>query len=149
MNWICILRRDNFNVVKEKLVWGVSDHNKRVLRKTTPGDLCVFYLVSEGRGVKCKNSAIGGIFEIISKPYEDHSYLFPIHNSKELYPHRVHLKKNDVFEPELPFKPIIPFLSIITHKENYQIHFRGRTMIEISEEDLKVLIGQSPKETII
>jgi len=89
-NWICILRRDNFDVVKEKSVWGVSDHNKKVLRKTTPGDTCVFYLVSEGRGA-------------------------------------------------------IPFLSIITHKENYQIHFKGKTMIEICEEDLKVLVGQHEK----
>lgn len=144
-NWICILRRDNFDVVKEKSVWGVSDHNKKVLRKTTPGDTCVFYLVSEGRGANLMNSAIGGVFEIISKPYEDNSYLFPVHNSKEVYPHRVQLKKIKVFDPEVPFKPCIPFLSIITHKENYQIHFKGKTMIEICKEDLKVLVGQYEK----
>lgn len=136
--WLCILNRANFEVVKEKGIWGVSELHKSEILKTSPGDLCAFYLTAEFSGTKRKESVIGGIFEISSNPYEDGSDIFPSKkNPGERYPFRVKLNKIIIFEPELPFKQIIPELSFIKNKDKYSGHLLGRAMRIIPEGDMK------------
>ncbi|MHC1567861.1 MAG: EVE domain-containing protein, partial [Candidatus Syntropharchaeia archaeon] len=54
------------------------------------GDKLIFYLIGEKVGDEKKDSAIGGILEIISKPYEDDKPVFPSQITKgEVYPYRV------------------------------------------------------------
>ena len=48
VNWLCILNRENSEIVESKLIWGVSERNKQKLSKVKPKDLCAFYLIGEG-----------------------------------------------------------------------------------------------------
>lgn len=143
-SWLCILNRENFKVVREKLVWGVDERHKNEIQKAKPGDLCAFYLIVEGTGTKRIESAIGGISEIDSKPYEDHSDIFPYQKTpNDTYPYRVKLGKMEVFEPELQFKQLIPDLSFITNKKNYSSYMLGRAMRTLPKEDIKKILDIS------
>jgi len=136
--WLCILNRENFEAIKEKHIWGVVERHKKQLNKAKPGELCAFYLIADGAGDNRKEPVIGGIAEIASEPYEDYSDIFPSkRNPSELYPYRVGLKSIEIFEPYVPFKPLISHLSFITNKKNYSGHLLGKAMREIPEEDMK------------
>lgn len=137
-NWLCILNRENFETVKSKLVWGVAERHKKILVRTKPGDVCAFYLIGEWRR---RESAIGGIFELISETYEDRSDIFTSKRSSEdVYPYRVRLKAIKIFQPEKPFKPLIPKLTFITNKKHYAGHVMGKAMREIPEDDMKLIL---------
>jgi predicted RNA-binding protein len=136
-SWLCILNRENFKVVKEQLVWGVSERHKTRLISTKQGDICAFYLISDVDRVP----AIGGVFKVESDPYEDWSDIFPFKRSEtEIYPHRVRLSPIKVFEPELIFKPMVQDMKFITNKRHYAGHVMGRAMFEIPEEDIKLIL---------
>ena len=140
-NWLCILNRENFETVKNKLVWGVSERHKKNLLKAKPKDLCAFYLITDGFEDRKKDSGIGGIFEVVSQPYLDRSEIFPsMRSSEDVYPYRIHLKHLKTFQPELPFKPLIPELKFITNKEHYSGHIMGRGMREMPESDMKSIL---------
>lgn len=143
-SWLCILNRENFEIVKKRFVWGVSERHKKVLAKAKPGDTCAFYTISEGSGASHKEPAIGGIFEIISGLYEDQSDIFPSkQKASETYPYRVQLKAVKLFHPKLPFKPLINDLKFIVNKEKYFGYIRGWAMREIPEEDMELIISQT------
>lgn len=143
--WLCILNRENFETVRKEQVWGVAERHKKQLSKAKPGELCAFYLISEGAGDKRKESVIGGISEIASGPYEDFSDIFPSKRSpSEVYPYRVRLKSINIFEPYLPFKPLIPNLNFITNKKHYSGHLLGKAMREIPQEDMRRIYETQP-----
>lgn len=141
-NWLCILNRENFEIIKENFVWGVSERHKNVLNKAKSGDLCAFYLINEGIG---KEPSIGGIFEVTSETYIDFSNIFPSkRTSIEVYPYRLKLKPIHIFKKELRFRPLISTLSFIINKNNYAGHLQGKAMINISSDDMKI-ISESAK----
>lgn len=143
-SWLCILNGKNFEIVKKYNIWGVSYRHKNRLFSTRPGEKCAFYLTVERSAKNRKDSAIGGIFEIISNPYEDHSEIFPSsHTLVEMYEYRVRLKVIKILNPECPFKPLIPSLTFITNKKNYGSHLVGKAMIKIPEEDMKLILNYS------
>jgi predicted RNA-binding protein len=88
-SWLCILNRENFKTVRERKVWGVAPRHRRQQAKAKPGDKCAFYLVGESFDHELKVPAIGGIFEVISEMYEDHSDIFPSKQSDDAYPYRL------------------------------------------------------------
>jgi len=64
-----------------------------------------------------KESTIGGIFEIISRPYEDHKPVFPSQiTNGEVYPYRVKVK------------PLIEKLEFITNKKKWSGYLVGKAM---------------------
>jgi predicted RNA-binding protein len=140
-SWLCIINRANFEIVKKGSIWGVSERHKKRLFLAIPGDLCAFYLKAElFEGIK-KEPAIGGVFEVTSKPYQDRSQVFSCKRpANEVYPYRLRLKAIKIFEPELPFKPLIPKLNFITNKINYGGHIMGKAMRKIPDEDLNLII---------
>jgi predicted RNA-binding protein len=140
-NWLCILNRENFGAIREKCIWGVSKRHRKKLMNTKLGDLCAFYLVGEGTGKNRIKPAIGGVFKIISVPYEDQLDIFPSkRSSEEIYPYRVKISAIKLFEPELIFEPLIPHLSFIKNKQKYSGHVIGKAMLEIPEEDMGVIM---------
>jgi predicted RNA-binding protein len=144
LGWLCISNRTNFEVVKRENVWGVAKLYKNQLAKTSAGDKCAFYLVEERYENQKRKSAIGGIFEIISTPYEDASELFTPRkrNSTELYPFRVNLKPIIVFEPELLFKSIIQKLDFIINKKYYGGYMFGRAIRPLPLGDLETIYNE-------
>jgi predicted RNA-binding protein len=139
--WLCILNRENFETIKKEHVWGVAERHKKQLSKSMPGELCAFYLIAEGAGDSRKEPVIGGIAEIASEPYQDLSDIFPSkRNPSEVYAYRVGLKSIKIFEPYVPFKPLIPHLNFITNKKNYSGHLLGKAMREIPKEDMRQIL---------
>jgi len=141
-HWLCILDRENFEVVKCKQVWGVSKRHKNQLMRVDVGDKLIFYLIGEKIGDEKKDSAIGGTFEVISRPYEDHKPVFPSQITKgEVYPYRVKVKPLLIPKEEVPFRPLIERLEFITNKRKWSGHLVGKAMREISERDYEVMRG--------
>jgi len=139
-SWLCILNRDNFEIVKKKLVWGVALRHSGQLAKAKPGDKCAFYLIGEDSGNEFKSPSIGGILEIISDMYEDTSNIFPSKiRAGENYPYRVRLKPINIFKDELLFKPLIPILVFITNKKHYGGYLMGKAMRSIPDRDMKLI----------
>jgi predicted RNA-binding protein len=91
-------KRENFEVVKSKLVWGVALRHRNIIARTNKVDVCAFYMVKERSG---EESAIGGIFSIASEPFEDISDIFPSKRfSDKVYPYRVLLKTIKFLNPQ-------------------------------------------------
>jgi predicted RNA-binding protein len=131
-SWLCILNRENFEVVTKDLVWGVALRHREQLAKAMPGDKCAFYLVRE--------YSIGGILEIISNMYEDTSDIFPSKmTSGEKYPYRVRLKPINIFKKGVPFKPLVQTLIFITNKKHYGGYIMGKAMRRIPDSDMKLI----------
>jgi predicted RNA-binding protein len=141
-SWLCILNRENYEVVRNKLRWGVTERHKTVLARTNIGDFCAFYVISEGTGKSRKDPAIRGIFEIVSEPYVERSDIFPSKREiDEIYPYRVSLKLINNYDPEISFKRLAPKMDFILDKQkNYAGYFMGKAMREISAKDMETII---------
>lgn len=94
--WLCILTPENYEIVKENLVWGVTERHKNKIMQVEPGDKLVMYVIGEKK--------IKGIYEAISKPYEDTKEIF--HGGK--YPHRVNLKLIKHNEEGVDIRELVP-----------------------------------------
>jgi len=139
--WLCILNRENFESITKEHVWGVAERHKKQIFKAMSGELCAFYLVAEGASDSRKEPVIGGIAEIASEPYEELSDISPSkRNPSEVYPYRVGLKSIKIFEPCVPFKPLIPHSNFITNKKKYSGHLLGKAMREIPKEDMRQIL---------
>lgn len=136
--WLCITNRENWEVVKEKNVWGVPRRHRNTIAKVNPGDKLVFYVKQERKNKEILEPKIVGIFEVVSEPYTDSSRIFksPPHLN-ETYPLRVKIRPVKLGEVE--FKPLVPKLKFITNKKRWSGHLMGKAMREIPEEDYKLI----------
>ncbi len=140
--WLCITNEDNWEIIKEKQIWGVAKRHKNTINKVKTGDRLVIYETQRG-GKDFKPPYIKGIYEVVSEVYEDTSKIFnPIpKNPNEKFPYRVKLKEIRIFEPPINFKDLIPKLEFITNKKRWNGHLMGKAMREISENDYKTLFN--------
>ena len=122
--WLCILTPENYEIVKEKLVWGVTERHKNKILQVEPGDKLVMYVIREKK--------IKGIYEAASKPYEDRTEIF--HGG--VYPHRVKLKLVKHSEEGVDIKKLVPELELFKRKDKFWAGvLRGKAMIELTKED--------------
>ena len=129
--WLCVVNEANWRIVKERLLWGVSERYKRKMNEVSEGDLLVFYV---------KPKRIGGIFKVISKPFVDKKVVFSSEGFRtgEVFPYRVRLKSLLIPPEPLPFEPLIPRLSFIKNKARWTGYIRG-AMREIPEGDYELI----------
>ena len=129
--WLCVTDRVNWQVIRDKLVWGVSDRYKSVIEQVRVGDMLVFYV---------KPKRICGIFEVASKPYTSTERIFKSGgiSGHETFPHRVKLKPVLVPKECLNFELLIPKLKFIKNKERWTGHLR-RAMVSIPEQDFELI----------
>jgi predicted RNA-binding protein len=139
--WLCITNEDNWEIIKEKQIWGVAERHKNTINKVKIGDKLLIY-ETQRSGKEVKPPYIRGVYEVVSEVYKDTSKIFnPIpKNPNEKFPYRVKLKEIKVFEPPINFKDLIPKLDFITNKKKWNGHLMGKAMREISESDYKTLI---------
>ncbi len=133
--WICILNRENFNIVIQKQIWGVSERYKNYLTKVKVGDRLIFYITKE--------SVFCGYSEVASDAFINEEDIFmPIKTDiKQKFPFRIKIKPVILFEQMTPIKPLILKLDFITHKKRFQVHFMGKAMIPIAEKDISTIIS--------
>ena len=127
--WICVTSRENWEVVKREGIWAVPSSRKAVLEEAKPNDRLVIYVSPK---------SIGGIFEVISKPYEDRTRIFTSRDPNEVFPYRVKIKPLIVPKEPISFTPLVNKLSFIKKKEGWVAYFR-RAMFEISKDDYEVI----------
>ncbi|QSZ66154.1 EVE domain-containing protein [Methanofollis aquaemaris] len=149
--WLAISNRENSEITIKKHIWGVPKRYVNTISKTKPGDTLLVYV---GQQVIDKDTtlppAITGCFEITSAVYEDKKPIFtaPPKLGAEVFPLRIRLKKMQVFDPPMEFKPLIPDLKFITNKTQWSGHIRGQAMRKIPEEDYAYIMkaAQTPRD---
>jgi predicted RNA-binding protein len=124
--WLCITNETNWEIIKSKNVWGVSDRHKDKINMVGKGDKLIFYV---------KPMKVGGIFETISKPFREEIPIF----EGELYPNRVKIKPTLVPNQFLGFLPLVNKLRFIRQKKRWGGHLQGKAMKLISKEDFNLI----------
>ena len=135
--WLCVTNEENWRVVKEKLIWGVSARHRRKMEQVGEGDLLVFYV---------RPKRLGGIFKAVSKPYVDRKPVFSSEGFRagEVFPYRVRLEPLVVPPEPVPFEPLVPKLSFIKNKRRWTGHLRG-AMRPLPEEDFELIKAELEK----
>ena len=124
--WICVTTKENWDVIKNRQVWGVTDRHQNVLAKTEVGDLLVFYVISK---------QVGGIFRVETEPTRDSKYVF----KGGTFPNRI--KISPVLVPKSPVEfseKLRSNLEFIKNKQRWSAYFR-RAMLLISEKDFQFI----------
>ena len=128
---MCVVNEANWRIVRERLLWGVSERYKRKMEELSEGDLLVFYV---------RPKRIGGIFKATSKPFTDKKPVFSSEGFRagEVFPCRVRLEPLLIPPEPVPFEPLIPRLSFIKNKAKWTGYLRG-AMREIPEGDYELI----------
>ncbi|MBR1368483.1 hypothetical protein RJ53_02770 [Methanocalculus chunghsingensis] len=141
--WFASSNRDNWEIIRQKNIWGIPKRNKSIIDRVTPGDAILIYVAQQKDGDEILPSAVAGAFEVVSDGYEDSAPLFitPERMGDEVFPYRMKLKPIKVFKEPVAFKPLIPALSFIKNKTMWTGHIRV-AMREIPEEDYRLILSK-------
>jgi predicted RNA-binding protein len=139
--WLCIVNRQNWEVVRQKKIWGVAERHRNTAAKVQIGDHLVFYVVGEIRNGNRLESAVCGRAEVASDVFRDTKRIFASAGVRkaEIYPLRIRLT-NLVSFKELAFKPLISDLSFIKNKRKWSGHLQGKAMRFIPEHDFDRIV---------
>ena len=140
--WLCITIEENWNVIKQKNVWGVQEKHRNTIAKVKPGDRCLIYVMSTKKDDELIPPRIMAAYEVTSEVFVDRSRIFkpPARDRNETFPLRIKLKPIKIFEKPVNFKSLIPKLKFITNKRKWTGHIQGKAMREIPEEDYDLIL---------
>jgi predicted RNA-binding protein len=129
--WFCVVNEDNWEIIRRKNLWGVSEGNRKRLESTQIGDLLVFYV---------KRYRLGGSFRIVSKPFTSHGKVFiPAKSApEEVFPYRVKLRPEVIPAKPKDFMKIIPKLNFIGNKKQWKAYLQ-KAMRQIGENSFNTL----------
>ncbi|MEM4521169.1 MAG: EVE domain-containing protein [Candidatus Bathyarchaeia archaeon] len=130
--WLCVTNEENWNVIKERNIWGVPEkRGRRLIEDVRPGDLLVFYVIPK---------RIGGIFRAVSEPFESRERVFSCleFGRDEIFPYRVKIEPSIIPKEPLPFEGVIERLSFTSKVRRWSLLLR-RAMFRISPEDFAVI----------
>ena len=142
--WLCILNRGNWDVVQQKLIWGVAKHHRNSIGKVKIGDQLIFYVIGQEINGKRLGSAIVGRAKAASEVFTDTSKIFgsgSVKNVAELFPLRIRLSNLKSSEEEIPFRPLIPELEFIRNKKKWSGHIQGLAMRQIPRDDFEKIVS--------
>jgi predicted RNA-binding protein len=140
--WLCITNQENWDIIKEKGIWGVSARHKGTIQEVRPGDKLLIYVVSTRLEKEIIPSKIVAAYEVSSELFEDRTMIFKPNRKGEPYPLRVKLKEVKIFPTPVEFKPMIQRLTFIKNKKKWSGHIQGKAMREIPAEDYELLFKQ-------
>jgi len=128
--WICVTNEENWEIIKTKNVWGVTERRKNTLMNVKPGDLLIFYVAPK---------RIGGVFRVVSKPYIDREPIFfPVKSRDEVFEYRVRIEPALLPKEPIDFTPLVEKLSFIKNKKRWSAPLR-RAMFKIGREDYEII----------
>lgn len=139
--WLCITNEENWNLVKQKNVWGVAQRHKNTIAKVQKSDTLVMYCKQEKIDDELLPSRIAGVFSAESAVFTDNTKIFstPKGMGTETFPLRIKLKPVEIFKKPVEFNPSIPQLKFITNKKKWSGHLMGKAMRPIPKEDFAVI----------
>ena len=139
--WLCITNDENWDAIRKKNIWGVSQRHRNTIAKVKPGDKCLIYVKSTKKDNEILPPRIVAIYEVVSEVFEDRSKIFKSSSGKsEVYPYRIKLKPVKIFEKPVEFKSLILELKFIKNKKRWTGHIQGKAMREIPEEDFRLIV---------
>ena len=136
--WLCVTNEENWQVVKERKIWGVSEGNRKRMERVKPGDALVFYV---------KPKMIRGIFKATTKPFrsDEKSFRTTGFPEEETFPNRVKLEPAIILEEALSFENLVPRLKFIINKKRWNVHLMGRAMQSIPKDDFDFIKSLASK----
>ena len=136
--WIVVGSEENMLIAESRGfdVFGFKSTRRNEVSRMRQGDRLIFYLT--------KIMKFGGIAEVTSEYFEDHSKVFKSEKkSGEDYPFRLKTKPEIILEPDqyLDAREIAPGLAFTQRwGDNWRLAFQGN-LHEISEEDYEWIDG--------
>ena len=141
-SWLCITNEANWQVVKQKNVWGVAERHRNTIAQVQIGDRLVMYCKQEKINDELKPSRIAGVFLAESAVYTDTKRIFSTPKgmvSSETFPLRIKLTPVTISKQPVEFKPLILQLSFIKNKKRWSGHLfdgQSKAMRTLPEEDV-------------
>ncbi|MEM2677558.1 MAG: EVE domain-containing protein [Thermofilaceae archaeon] len=119
--WLIPVRQEEWNSIKERLLYGVY-RGHRAVGRMSKGDVLIFYVTrTRGRDLGGK---VVGVYEAASDWFEDGEPIFPgEEKGKPIYPIRIKLKPIKVGAVDL--WRLIPRLSFVRFKDNPSRYLMG------------------------
>jgi predicted RNA-binding protein len=150
--WLIVTIRENWDVIKEKQVVGISERYKNWFLNVQKGDKCLFYIrreyiKRENKPPEVAEPAVSGVFEVISTAYDNQKiFAPPPTRQNETFPLRLNLNPVGTPAEPIPFKPLVTQLSFIVHPKSWGNYLQGRTLIPLSERDFATIVSALQKE---
>lgn len=143
--WLCITTEENWNIIKERNIWGVPERHKNTISRVKPGDYLLIYVKQEVTEKGVKEPRIVALYKAESEAFRDSSKIFkaPPGMGNETFPLRIRIKPVRIFEKPVEFKKLIPDLKFVRNKKKWTGHLMGKAMREIPEEDFKLITSFS------
>ncbi|WP_373838220.1 EVE domain-containing protein [Methanospirillum sp.] len=138
--WIASTNRTNWEIVRQKNIWGIPKRNVNIHSRVKPKDHLLIFTSQQKEGDNLLPSAITASYEITQCMIDDTPlFTAPAQMGDEFFPYRFKLKPIKIFKESLEFKPLIPDLQFITNKNMWTGHLRV-AMREIPEEDYSFIM---------
>ncbi|PNV78317.1 MAG: EVE domain-containing protein [Thermoproteota archaeon] len=141
--WLCITTEENWNIIKERNIWGVPERHKNTISKVKPGDYLLIYVKQKITEKEVREPRIVALYEAESEVFRDSSRIFkaPPGMGNETFPLRIKLRPVKIFEKPVEFKKLIPDLKFVRNKKKWTGHLMGKAMREIPEEDFRLIMS--------
>jgi len=143
--WLCVTTPHNWEIVKERRLWGVDDRYEFTLKNNVSiGDFFVFYVTKKG---------VVGIYKVTSEYFYDSTPVGWVNKKGHpyTYPHRINIEPVLLNEIPLPInEEIKKQLVFITDKSKSWMVFVFPSMVLIPKEDfekIRLLLLKSQGET--
>jgi len=129
--WLCVTNEKNWEVIKQRRLWGVSERNRGKIERVRPGDFLIFYV---------KPKKILGIFKATTKQFKSGERIFDStgFSEDEIFPYRIKLQPFALPENPIPIEKLIPELTFIISKRMWPGYFR-KAMQAIPKEDFELV----------
>jgi predicted RNA-binding protein len=134
--WLCVTNQENWEVIREKNIWGVEERHRNAISKVRPGDRLLIYVMGTKKENETLPPRIVAAYEAVSEVFTDPSRLF----KGKVYPLRVRLRPIAVFPKPLDFRELVPKLGLIKNKRFWVGHIRGKAMREIPKGDFETVL---------
>jgi predicted RNA-binding protein len=134
--WLCVTNQENWEVIREKNIWGVEERHRNAISKVRPGDKLLIYVMGTKKENETLPPRIVAVYEAVSEVFIDSSRIF----KGKVYPLRIRLRPIAVFSRPLDFKELVPKLNFIKNKRIWVGHIRGKAMREIPKGDFETVL---------
>jgi predicted RNA-binding protein len=134
--WLCVTNQENWEVIREKNIWGVEERHRNTISKVRPGDKLLIYVMGTKKDDESLPPRIVAAYEAISETFTDSSSIF----KGKLYPLRIRLRPIAIFSKPLEFRELVPKLGFIKNKRVWAGHIRGKAMREIPKGDFETVL---------
>jgi predicted RNA-binding protein len=134
--WLCVTNQENWEVIKERNIWGVEERHRNTISKVKPRDRLLIYVMGTKKDNESLPPRIVAVYEAVSEVFIDSSRIF----KGKVYPLRIRLRPIVIFPKPLDFRELVPRLSFIKNKRFWVGHIRGKAMREIPKGDFETVL---------